>query len=423
MTERRGFPSVDHAWLNSALSTLAEMVDPHRPLYTRRSFSETYKRARVWLQQQFREAGLAVSIDAAANVIGRLEGRRPNAPAIVLGSHTDTVPAGGRFDGTLGVLSALAVARALQSAGYRLAHPLEIVDFLAEEPSEYGVSCVGSRALAGMLTPAMMDSRNSAGETLREGIRRMGGRPEEILEGRPLRNPADLAAFIELHIEQGPKLETAGVPVGVVTGIVGIGRSRIRMIGREDHAGTMPMELRRDALVGAAEIIRLVNALARQRRSGLVATVGRVEVHPNAANVVPGLVEFELEVRSLDQIEMDSFQEELLGAARRVARENGLEIEIEDLTEAGPTPCSPLVRDVLREAVTRRGLPVVELPSGAGHDTVYMTHLCPAGMLFVRCKDGRSHTPDEWVDPEDVAVAAEVFLEAVLQLDDRLAAR
>lgn len=445
-----GGPRIDGDWLRWAMDRMAEMVDPARPLYTRRSFTDVYRRAREWLAEQFEEAGLMVTMDAAANLSGRLEGTRPGAPAIVLGSHTDSVPAGGRFDGTLGVMAALAVARALRDGGVRLAHPLEIVDFLAEEPSDYGVSCVGSRAMAGALTQAMLDARNPAGETLAEGIRRMGGRPEHIAEGRPLRDPAELAAFMELHIEQGPVLDAEDVPVGVVTGIVGIRRSDVRFVGRADHAGTMPMDRRRDALVGAAEFIALTHELARRYAgaggsgtwpgagpaangperlpapagggAGFVATVGQVHVHPNASNVVPGRADLVLEVRSLDVDDIRRFEAELLAAAGRAAEARGLRLEVEALTEAAPTPCAPLIVDTFREAVARRGYRVIELASGAGHDAAQMARLCPSGMLFVCCKDGASHHPDEWVAPEDMVAGAEVFLEAVLELDGRLAA-
>jgi N-carbamoyl-L-amino-acid hydrolase len=240
------------------LMTLAAITDPEKP-YTRRSFSPRFLEGRAWLRRRFEEAGLAIRLDAGGNLIGRLEGSLAAEP-ILLGSHSDSVPSGGRFDGPAGIIAALEAVRGFRDQGYQPRHPIEVVDFLAEEPSEYGVSCVGSRAMAGALDDAMLASRNAAGEPLAAAIARIGGDPGRLGEAR--RN--SIAGYLELHIEQGVVLENSGVDLGLVTTIVGIARVEIILEGAADHAGTTPMELRRDAGLAAARLILDVAAKARE---------------------------------------------------------------------------------------------------------------------------------------------------------------
>lgn len=402
--------------LEERVHRLAELTDS--PPYTRRAFTETYLQGRRWLSEELRRAGLEVILDDAGNLIGRLPGSEPTLPPIAIGSHTDTVVGGGRFDGILGVLAALEVAQTAREQGINLRHTVEVIDFLSEEPSDYGVSCVGSRAMVGALTPTMLDAVNPVGETLRDGIRRMGGRPEAL--SRPLRNPGDVAAFLELHIEQGRVLEEAGIDVGVVTEIVGIHRFDVRITGRADHAGTTPMRLRNDALVGAARLITATDQLARTWRRPIVATVGRLQVSPNASNVVPETAELALEVRSGDSEEMQRFARQLFATIEAPIASLGLKLEYEPVTDSSPTVCSPIIRDVLRAACSRTGRSCVEMPSGAGHDAAYMALIGPVGMIFIPCRDGRSHSADEWADPAHMAAGAEVLYQSLLELDAML---
>ena len=249
---------------------LAAITDPEKP-YTRRSFSPRFLEGRAWLRRRFEEAGLAVRLDAGGNLIGRLEGSLADAKPIVIGSHSDTVPSGGRFDGPAGIIAALEVVRALREQGYKPRHPIEVVDFLAEEPSEYGVSCVGSRAMAGALDDAMLEARNAAGETLAAAIARIGGDPGRLDEARR----ENIAGYLELHIEQGVVLENNGVDLGLVTAIVGIARVEIVFEGAADHAGTTPMALRRDAGLAAARLILDVAAAAREFAAAGLRTLRR----------------------------------------------------------------------------------------------------------------------------------------------------
>lgn len=399
--------------LEQRVQHLAKITEA--PPYTRRSFTDTYVAGRRWLAEEFRQAGLDVTVDAGGNLIGRMEGLDPELPPILMGSHIDTVVGGGRFDGILGVLAALEVVQTIQEQGIRLRHTVEVIDFLGEEPSDYGVSCIGSRAMVGALTTDMLDAVNPAGETLRDGIRRMGGRPEALTRG--LRTPGSVTAFLELHIEQGRVLENAGKDIGIVTEIVGIHRLEVHIVGRADHAGTTPMHLRRDALVGAAHLVQTADRLAREWSSPIVATVGTMDISPNASNVVAEQVRLTLEVRSGDSREMDRFVERLLRDVTAYAAQRELNVTYEKATDSTPTVCSPVVREAIRSACETAGLSYMDMPSGAGHDAAFLARLAPMGMIFIPCRDGRSHSAEEWAEPAHMAAGAEVLHRSVLHLD------
>lgn len=408
--------SIDSARLWGRLMALASYTDRDVP-WTRRCFTPLFLEGRAWLAEQFEAAGLDVRLDAAGNMIGRLEGADPDAAPILLGSHSDTVPAGGRFDGMLGVLAALEVAEAVREAGLTTRHPIEVVDFLSEEPSDFGPSCVGSRALSGQLSAEMLARTRDDGMTLAEGIAFVGGRPDELDSAR--REAGSVAAYLEVHIEQGRVLETAGIDIGVVTGIAGIRREAVEVVGRADHAGTTPMTLRRDALVGAARVIDLAHerAMTWPQADQLVATIGRLSVSPNAANAVPGRVEMVLEARATEASTIDAFVEALVAEARGAVGKLGLSLESSTIGNVAPTPCAPVLQDIVEAAARERGLSTRRMPSGAGHDGVFVAPLGPIGMIFTPCRDGRSHCPEEWADERDCANGATALLVATLRLD------
>lgn len=403
--------TIRQARITERLEHLANLTDPAVP-YTRRAFTELYTEARRWLEQQFQQAKLTTRTDPAANLIGRREGTQ-NLPTLALGSHIDTVTGGGRFDGTAGVIVALEIAQALAEAGVTLNHPLEVIDFISEEVSDYAAaSCVGSRALSGTLTDAMLAGKNPAGETLAAAIDRMGGDAKNIVRTKQ----HDYAGYLELHIEQGLVLESQAIPLGVVTGIVTICRFELRVLGQADHAGTTPMALRHDALVGAAWLIRRVRELAAAR-DDVVATVGRMFNYPNGANVVPGEVVLNLEIRALDENLINQLYEQLLADAAPILAADGLTLEQQQLSHAPGIGCADNIQDALTHAAQTRGYSSLKLPSGAGHDAMHVAKICPVGMVFIRSIGGRSHTPDETSRPEDLLAAAEVMLEALLTLD------
>lgn len=410
-------PSIDQERMWADVMGLAAITDPQRP-YTRRSFSPLFLKGRAWLRDRFAAAGLNVRTDPGGNLIGRMEGSHPALPAIMLGSHSDTVPSGGRFDGVAGLVAAVEVVRAL-GAGHRLRHAVEVVDFLAEEPSEFDVSCVGSRAMAGLLLPDMLDYTAPNGERLGDAIDRVGGATQRLAEARR----SDVAAYLELHIEQGVVLESKQTDVGVVTAIVGIARLEIVFQGAADHAGTTPMPLRRDAAVAAARAIawaaERASSLAAAGRGHFVATAGIVEVEPNAANVVPGRARVVFDIRAEDCALSEEFIAELDGSTAAIARECGVErARFALLSDTAPIACDARLADALARSAARLGLSVLRLASGAGHDAAFLARIAPSAMLFVPCRGGKSHTPEEWADPGALAAGAAVLLETTRLIDE-----
>jgi N-carbamoyl-L-amino-acid hydrolase len=413
-------PPVNGDRLWSRVETLSRLTLPAVP-WTRRAFTDLFLESRIWLRQQMEAAGLAVSLDAAGNLIGRREGRNPALKPLVTGSHCDTVVGGGRFDGIIGVLAGVEIAQALNENRTMLEHPFEVIDFLSEEPSDYGISCVGSRGMSGVLSTAMLEARNADGEPLAEGLRRVGGNPEVLTA--PLRGPGGNAAFVELHIEQGPVLEAQRLPIGVVTNIVGIRRVLIKVAGQPDHAGTTPMDIRRDALVGAASIIEEVHTRASQLSGHphyVVATIGRVAMTPNVPNAVPGTVEMVLEMRSDDAGVLDCFAEDALAVVGERLAYLRLHAGFTPLSRAEPTACTPLVMDAVEAAARELNYACRRLPSGAGHDAAYMAACGPIGMVFIPCLNGRSHCPEEWIEPDQLLDGTRVLYQTLTRLDATL---
>ena len=410
-------PPIDQARLWDDLMALAAITDPERP-YTRRSFSPHFLEGRDWLRRRFEQAGLKVRLDAGANLIGRMDGAERDARTIMLGSHSDTVPGGGRFDGPAGILAALEVVRALQTAGYKPRHSIEVVDFLAEEPSEYGVSCVGSRAMAGALDDKLLAYTNSGGEKLADAIRRVGGDPNRLAQARR----SDVAGYFELHIEQGVILQNNKIDLGLVTAIVGITRIEIEFQGAADHAGTTPMGLRRDAGLAAAALTLFVSERARefaQRGSGhFVATTGILDIRPNAANVVPGQARMVLDIRAENAALIDEFTAALDAESKSVAARSNVErSRYAVLSNVAPTICDAHLRDLLARGASSLRYSTMPLASGAGHDAVFVARIAPSAMLFVPCRDGKSHAPEEWAEPGAIAAGAATLFEAVQLLD------
>ncbi|MEA2857296.1 MAG: beta-ureidopropionase / N-carbamoyl-L-amino-acid hydrolase [Methylobacteriaceae bacterium] len=405
----------DRLWED--LMTLAEITESDRP-YTRRSFTPMFLKGRDWIKARFEAAGLATRIDTAGNLIGRRAGARPGKGTIVIGSHSDTVPSGGRFDGTAGVMAGLEVARALQEAGHDLDHDLEIIDCLAEEVSAFGISCVGSRAIAGGLTDAMLSYQGPGGERLAQAIVRVGGDPQRLAEAKR----SDIAAFLELHIEQGPVLETEHIDVGVVQTIAGITRLELTITGRADHAGTTPFDLRSDALIAAARAILAIQDIARELgRSGdgyFVATTGEIYAEPNAANVVPGRVKLVIDARAECRPTMERFVSRIKEEMPSLVTASGAELSaVGTLSDAPPARGDAGLCVALADAAEKLGLTHRPMTSGAGHDAVHFSRIAPAAMVFTPCRGGRSHCPEEWAEPGEIAAGAATILNAVLAID------
>jgi allantoate deiminase len=346
------------------------------------------------------EIGLAAKIDASGNVWARYEGKLPGAPALMIGSHIDTVRDAGRYDGNLGALAALAVVEELINNGERLDVAVEIVAFGDEEGVRFPTTLTGSRAFAGLFARSSLDQKDADGISMREALTNFGCEPEAVatLRGR------NVAAFVELHIEQGPVLEAEGLPIGIVTAINGATRFHATVRGLAGHAGATPMNLRRDALAASAEMILMIEARAREEED-LVATVGRLEVEPGAVNVIPGEARFTIDMRAPRDAQRQRAVNDIDKRLIAIAKARDVELVSVHTHEAGAYVCDPHVVAGLKSAVESIGQPARLLPSGAGHDTMIMGSLCPAGMLFVRCKGGLSHNPLESITPEDCEIA------------------
>jgi N-carbamoyl-L-amino-acid hydrolase len=408
---------VDGRRLWDDLMALAAITDSDRP-WTRRAFSPRFLEGRAFLRRRFEEARLLCRIDAAGNLLGRLPGTEPGLGTILIGSHSDTVPDGGRFDGPAGILAGLEVVRSLGERSVRLAHSLEVVDFLAEEPSPFGLSCIGSRGMAGALVPEHLDLLDLDGEPLRAGLERVGGSASSLEEAQR----TDVAAAFELHIEQGPVLEAERIDLGLVTAIAGIRRLRIAFAGAADHAGTMPIAFRRDAAVAAAETVLAVRREAERGtaagRGHFVATCGVLRIEPNAANVVPRAAEVVVDIRYEDHDLADAFVLALDGETSRASRRARVERAAFAVASDGPpAACDQALRRLLGEAAGRLDLSTRSMASGAGHDTAFLTRIAPAAMVFVPCRGGKSHVPEEWAEPDAIAAGAACLLEAVLAFD------
>lgn len=383
--------------------------------WTRTVFSEPYRASREWVESRMRDAGLDVHRDSAGNLLGILAGTNSSAPALVTGSHTDTVRAGGRFDGSVGVLGALEVVRRLREQGIRLTRDLIVLDFLGEEPNEYGLSCLGSRALAGALTPADLDRRDRSGRTLGEAFTAFGLQADGTLAADWLRR-RPLHRYVELHIEQGPVLERRGTSIGVVTAIVGIERLLARFSGRRDHAGTMPMGDRRDALVAAAQAVLAVDRVACGAPVPAVATTSRVDT-PGSPNVVPGAATLTAEMRSTDPDWLSDAKARLAEEIRDAALARGVQVDLTWWTDNDCKPTSSTIQDVVSTTADSLGLSWEPIPSGATHDAVHLAGLCPMGMIFVPSVAGRSHCPEEYTETADITAGVQVLGETLRRLD------
>jgi allantoate deiminase len=362
-------------------------------------------RANEWLVERLEGLGLAAEIDAAGNVFGRWE--VGEGSAVLTGSHLDTVPRGGRFDGALGVLAALEAVRLLQREGIEPRRPLWVVSFNDEEGARFRTGMLGSRAFVGEIEPDDWRRRGVA-----EAMAEAGFDFERLPEARAVEG---VSAYLELHIEQGPVLERSGFDVGIVTGIVGLLGFRARFVGEANHAGTTPMELRRDALVGASRAVLALRDEAR-RRDDMTANVGMCTVAPGGFNVIPGEAEFSVDVRSPTPEGFARVDEFVRATLAGIAEDEGLELEVEETHRLEPVPLDAGIQDVLERAAERHGAKHMRLPSGAGHDAMILGRHVPAGMLFVPSRGGVSHSPEEYTATEHCEIGARVLARALAEL-------
>lgn len=398
------------------IMTLALATEADTPGWTRRFPSTAYQRGREWLRTHLETEGLRTRLDAVGNLFARREGSEPLAP-IHVGSHTDTVMGGGKFDGVLGVLGALEAVRAIREAEITLRHPVVVADYISEEATDFGVACLGSLAMCTDHFKQEWLERTVNGITLRQALIDMGGQPQRL--GQPLVKPGEIAASLELHIEQGPVLEAHGVKLAAVSGIVGIRRAIFELHGKANHAGATPMYLRRDAMAAAAEIISAVEEIVH-RHPGTVGTVGKVLVEPNQGNVIAEKVTIVPEMRSLNMTEVDGMWAEFMQVVASACAKRKVTLQIFNETRMDAVVPPQWLHDIVHEVCRRYDPHALITPSGAGHDTNYLALVTPAAMIFVPSVDGRSHAPEEYTAPEDLARGVQVLAEVIVEVDRSL---
>ncbi|MBN8992935.1 MAG: allantoate amidohydrolase [Rhizobiales bacterium] len=373
--------------------------------------SSEHRAAADLILSWMREAGMAAHLDAIGNVCGRYEGENAGLPCLMLGSHYDTVRDAGKWDGPLGLLSAISCVADLNRRGRRLPFAVEVVGFADEEGVRFASTLLGSRAVAGTFVESALNARDRDGVSMREAMVKFGLDPEHI--GAAARARRELHAYVELHIEQGPVLEQKDLAVGVVTAIAGATRLAARLTGMAGHAGTVPMAMRRDALAGAAECIGMVEEFCKTDEAGLVGTVGYIDAMPGATNVIPGMVSFTLDIRAPSDPHRKMAVADIVRRIEAIAKRRDLVLQLDVTHENRTVPCAPWLKAQVADAVAAEGFGVFELPSGAGHDGMAMIDVADVAMIFVRCRGGISHNPAEHVETADADAGARVLLRLV----------
>ncbi|TGE33304.1 Zn-dependent hydrolase [Desulfosporosinus sp. Sb-LF] len=399
--------------LFNRLMELGEIGKQESGGITRLAFTPEDRAAKNLVASFMKEAGLSVREDAVGNIIGRMEGRNPEAPVILTGSHVDSVYNGGIFDGALGIIGGIEVLQTMREQGIKTEHPIEVCAFNDEEGARFSYSMMGSRGMIGSLKPEDLELKDKEGISIANTMKAQGLDPALIRCAAPTKG--SIKAFIELHIEQGKVLEKNNHSVGIVTGIVNELWLKCTFKGEAGHAGATPMTMRHDALVAAAEFIQTVEREAKKTGT-TVATVGKMDVLPGGINIIPGTVEFTLDLRDLDQEVSDQVEDRIFKEAKRICRERSLEMQTEVLQRIPPAPCSEEFQLAAKDAFNKLGLEPFYLPSGAGHDAMQLVNICPIGMIFIRSKDGISHNPAEWSSPQDCADGANVLYHTLLSL-------
>jgi ureidoglycolate amidohydrolase len=407
--------AIDSERLQAEIEALAALSDAEAPAVTRVVFTPTDLKARAWLTGLCETAGLSVRRDAIGNTFARWNGSDPGAPVVGTGSHIDAIPNAGKYDGVVGVLGGLEAIRALQRSGFRPKNSIELLVFTSEEPTRFGIGCLGSRLLSGTLSPdAARKLTDKDGESV-DVVRRKAGMQGELEE---VRLPGGYyKVFAELHIEQGPLLERDGVPLGIVTHIAAPASARISIEGSGGHAGGVLMPDRRDALCAASELILAIEDAARTSGSvSTVATVGICDVFPGAVNSIPSRVRLSVDIRDTSLARRDSVMRLMDAASGEISKRRDVVIDTELVNADAPAECAPLVVDALAESCRKHQVSFVRMISRAYHDSLFISRIAPVAMLFIPCRKGYSHRPDEYASPEDIGRGALVLAETLASL-------
>ncbi|SES12751.1 M20 family metallo-hydrolase [Psychrobacillus sp. OK032] len=401
--------------INGKLIELAEIGKIGDTGVSRLAHSKKDKEAVLKVKSWMEEVGLSARIDNFGNLIGRLEGEIPDAPALMLGSHIDSQPYGGRYDGVLGVLGALEVVQTLQEQKITPSISIEVAAFSDEEGCRFNKGLFGVRGILGKLEDGELDRQDKDGVTRREALIEFGCDPDKFKESEY--DLSKIAAFLELHIEQGPVLEAKGEAVGIVTGISGPLWLTVELTGLAGHAGSVPMPMRQDALVGAAKVIVKLNELTSKIPGApTVGTVGSLKVFPDSRNIIPEQVTFTVDLRDIDETRRDEIESELRQSINQIANEHGLTYKITEDTKSEPRFCNDKIMNIMRSESEEMGINTPELMSGPFHDSLAMSYVCDYAMIFIRSKDGISHNPKEYSAPEDIALGTELLYRTVVKL-------
>src|SRR5215472_6627757 len=407
--------ALDRARLHSEIEMLATFSDAEAPAVTRVVFTPPDLKARAWLHERCKAAGLSVRQDAIGNTFARWSGSDPAAPVVGTGSHIDAIPNAGKYDGVMGVLGALEAIRALQQSGFRPKHPIELLLFTSEEPTRFGIGCLGSRLLSGTLSAEAAGKLTDSDGASVEQVRLAAGFTGELAAVKL--TSGYYKAFVELHIEQGPILERAHIALGVVTQIAAPASFRIFIEGSGGHAGGVLMPDRRDALCAAAELILAIENAARNSGAiDTVATIGMCEVFPGAVNSIPSRVRLSVDIRDTDLTRRDALIHMMEGAGRRISEKRQVSIQTELLNADSPADCAPEIVEALTQSCVKYGLSFLPVVSRAYHDSLFMARIAPVAMLFIPCRNGYSHRPDEFASPGDIARGALVLAETLCRL-------
>ena len=404
--------TINSARLNGSLEELGRIGDTPEGMQ-RLAFTPADMAGREYTISLMRRAGMEIHIDSGGNIVARKGGSVPNIPALALGSHTDTVPCGGKYDGALGVMGAIEVVQALSDQNLTLKHPVEVLVFTNEEGTRFHRWLFGSRAMSGMLEADDLTAVDDEGISLSTPLADVGGNMSRVKHAG--RGKDELAAYFELHIEQGPTLHQTGTPIGVVTGITGRWVYGVEITGTANHAGTTPMAARQDALVSASRLVLGVQHMASGLEICRVGTVGNIQTYPNAVNVIPGRISMGVEFRDVDMGALSAAEEEFRRMAAEVAHSDGVTIDVKRFENTQSVPITQQMQDLVATAADRTGLAHQRLPSGAGHDAQAMATITNTAMIFVPSVDGVSHAPGEYSRPDDCANGAQVLMNLLLK--------
>ena len=404
---------VDHKRLNDNFIKLSKISSVEFGSLSRVAYTDADIDGRKYVMQLMKSAGMDVYIDEGGNIIGRLKGKDNDLPPIAIGSHIDSVPEGGSYDGNVGSLSAIEVAHTIWENDLTLNHPLIVVIFQNEEGGLFG-----SKVMTTGLTDQELRLRSSSGFIIEEGIKRIGGNLNKLQDAKLKKD--EWTAYVELHIEQGAFLYDENLEIGIVEGIVGIKQWNVIIDGFANHAGTTPMDKRNDALYAASLYVQSVHEIGKNTPGNQVATVGMIKPFPGAPNVIPGKVNASLEIRDLDEKKIDSIYKKIKRSTKKIAKKTGTTFQFKQTINIVPEPTNGKIRNAIFDASNDLKLKSKFMPSGAGHDAQEMAQICPIGMIFVPSKNGISHSPKEYSSPEDISNGANVLLHTVLKIDEQL---